>query len=75
MRTINLNMNLNNTLNMVVNNTLCIIRPSEGFNLFKDIVQLIHIKQKTLKPSDKKSEGFFINIYSPVAITVRATAC
>ena len=37
MRTINLNMNLNNTL-MVVNNTLCIIRPSEGFNLFKDIV-------------------------------------
>jgi hypothetical protein len=35
MRTINLNMNLNNTLNMVVN-TLC-IRPSEGFNLFKDI--------------------------------------
>ena len=35
MRTINLNMNLNNTLNMV--NTLC-IRPIEGFNLFKDIV-------------------------------------
>jgi hypothetical protein len=35
MRTINLNMNLNNTLNMVVN-TLC-IRPSEGFYLFKDI--------------------------------------
>ena len=35
MRTINLNMNLNNTLNMVVN-TLC-IRPSEGFDLFKDI--------------------------------------
>ena len=37
MRTINLNMNLNNTLNMVVNNTLCIIRSSEGFDLFKDI--------------------------------------
>ena len=36
MRTINLNMNLNNTLNMVVINTLC-IRPSEGFDLFKDI--------------------------------------
>ena len=36
MTTINLNMNLNNTLNMVVNNTLC-IRPSEGFDLFKDI--------------------------------------
>ena len=35
MTTMNLNMNLNNTLNMVVN-TLC-IRPSEGFNLFKDI--------------------------------------
>ena len=35
MRTINLNMNLNNTLNMVAN-TLC-IRPSEGFDLFKDI--------------------------------------
>jgi hypothetical protein len=38
MKTINLNMNLNNTLNMVVNNTLCLIRPSEGLNLFKDIV-------------------------------------
>jgi|LakMenE18May11ns_1017448.scaffolds.fasta_scaffold8369984_1 hypothetical protein len=35
MTTMNLNMNLNNTLNMVVN-TLC-IRPSEGFDLFKDI--------------------------------------
>ena len=56
MRTINLNMNLNNTLNMV--NTLC-IRPVEGFNLFKYIVQLNTIYKK-LKPSDKKSEGFFI---------------
>ena len=35
MRTMNLNMNIN-TLT-VVNNTLCIIRPSEGFDLFKDI--------------------------------------
>ena len=57
MRTINLNMNLNNTLNMV--NTLC-IRPVEGFKIFKYIVQLNTIYKKKLKPSDKKSEGFFI---------------